>query len=238
MKGHIHSFESLATLEGSGVRYGVFLQGCPLRCVYCHNPDTQRGGGEEYTPEVLVNKIVRYKPYFKTNGGVTFSGGEPLCQSEFIKECIPLLRQKEISYVIDTSGAVKLDEAVKEVLRNSQMVILDLKFWDNESYLRYTGQDMTNTLEVLRFLDDEDIPVWVRTVVIPGINDTEEIVEKYIPYIKAHKCIKKYELLAFHTMGFHKYEALGMENPLADTPDLEKSIKERLQDFVDKKLNI
>ncbi len=238
MKGYIHSFESLATLDGAGVRYGVFLQGCPLRCVYCHNPDTQKGGGEEYTPEDLVKKIARYKPYFKNNGGVTFSGGEPLLQAEFIKACIPLLRQNDISYVIDTSGGVKPDEAVKEVLRNSQMVILDLKFWDNDSYLRYTGQDMTNTLEILRFLDEEEIPVWVRTVVIPGINDTEEIIEEYIPYIKAYKCIKKYELLAFHTMGFHKYEAVGMENPLADTPALGKDIKERLQNFADEKLNI
>ena len=237
MKGYIHSFESLATLDGAGVRYGVFMQGCPLRCVYCHNPDTQQGEGNMYTSVELVNKIERYRPYFKKEGGVTFSGGEPLCQAKFIKECIPFLREREINYVIDTSGAVELDADVKEVLRNAQMVILDLKFWDDESYLRYTGRNMKNILEMLDFLESEGIYVWIRTVVVPGINDSEEILEKYLVHIKGLRCIQRYELLGFHTMGFQKYEALGIENPLRDTSDLEKSTKERLQSFVNKKLN-
>lgn len=238
MKGYIHSFESLAALDGYGVRYGVFMQGCPLKCEYCHNPDTQRGGGTEYTAEELTLKIARYKPYFKNGGGVTFSGGEPLCQAEFIRECIPYLKEKDISYVIDTSGAVELTQAVKDVIDGAQTVILDLKFWDDESYLRRTGRDMKCTLKMLDFMESINKEVWIRTVAVPGINDTEEIIGKYIPYIKELKCVKKYEILAFHTMGFHKYEAMGISNPLEGTPALDNDVKDRLQKFADGKLNI
>lgn len=237
MRGYIHSFESLATLDGEGVRYGVFLQGCPLRCAFCHNPDTWVNGGVPYEPNVLVEKIARYKPYFGNNGGVTFSGGEPLLQAEFLTECIPLLRNKGINYIVDTSGAVELTENVKNVLENSRMVILDLKFPDDESYLKYTGKDMSQTLDVLRFLNEIHKTVWLRTVIIPGINDTEDVLEKYFVHMKGMKCIKKYELLAFHTMGFYKYEKMGINNPFADKNALELSVKANLQKFVDEQLN-
>lgn len=236
MKGYIHSFESLATLDGAGVRYGVFLQGCPLRCAYCHNPDTQSGSGIEYEAEDLVKKISRYKPYFGKDGGVTFSGGEPLLQAEFIAECASELKKLGINYVIDTSGAVELSHAVKEVIDGAQAVILDLKFWDDESYLRYTGRDMSQTLGILRYLEESGKYVWIRTVVVPGINDSEEIIERYLKHIKGLKCVERYELLAFHTMGFRKYEEMGISNPLSDTPDLEGSVKERLQRYVDERL--
>ncbi len=233
MKGYVHSFESLAALDGEGVRYGVFMQGCPLRCAYCHNPDTWKKGGIEFSTEALVKKISRYKTYFGENGGVTFSGGEPLLQAEFIKEAVPYLKDAEINYAIDTSGAVNLSDDVKYVLQNAQLVILDLKFWDDENYKKYTGMEISKVLEVLDFLEDIKKRTWMRTVVVPGINDSIETIEKYLEIFKEKNCVEKYELLGFHTMGFFKYENMGIENPLKDTKPLEKKTLKELQKFVD-----
>lgn len=236
MKGYVHSFESLAAVDGEGLRCAVFLTGCPLRCVYCHNPDTWEMKGEETDAQRLVEKIARYKPYFGNDGGVTFSGGEPLLQAEFIKETIPFLKNLEINYAIDTSGAVELSDTVKYVLDNAQMVLLDLKFWDDESYIKYTGKDMSMTLKTLDYLERTGKKVWIRTVVIPGINDREEIIDKYLSCVKGKRCIEKYELLAFHTMGFYKYDNLGLENKLAGTDNLHKDTKDRLQNYVNKQI--
>lgn len=232
MEGIIHSFESLAAVDGLGLRCAVFLSGCHLRCAFCHNPDTWSGGGQKTDAKALVNKIARYKPYFKENGGVTFSGGEPLLQAEFLQECVPLLEAKGINYALDTSGAVELSDAVRFVLEKAQMVILDLKFWDDESYIKYTGKDMKRTIELLNFLESIGKRTWIRTVIVPGINDSEEILDRYIKLVKDFKCIEKYELLGFHTMGFYKYEKLGIKNSLADISDLDKTVKERLQKYV------
>lgn len=236
MKGYIHSFESMAAVDGEGLRYAVFLAGCPLRCVFCHNPDTWRMEGLLMSPEELVKKVSRYKPYFKDNGGVTFSGGEPLLQADFIKETVPLLREKGIKYAVDTSGIVPLTDSVKYVLENAQTVLLDLKFPDDESYIKYAGQGMENVIATLDFLESIHKPTCIRTVVIPGINDSEEELEKYLLHIKKRRCIYKYELLAFHTMGFYKYDKLGIENPLQNTVALDISVKEKLQLFVNSKL--
>lgn len=233
MKGFIHSFESLAALDGEGVRFGIFMSGCPLRCVYCHNPDTWYSG-KEYTAEEIADKAARYKPYFGDRGGVTFSGGEPLLQADFIKEAVPYLFENDIKYVIDTSGAAELSDSVKYVLRNAQLVILDLKFCTDEDYIKYTGQGIGKTLSMLEFLENESIRVWARTVVLPGINDSEAEIEKYAELVKEYKCIEKYELLPFHRMGFEKYEKLGEENPLKDTPAMDKEKCNKLQKYIDK----
>ena len=138
MKGFVHSFESLAAVDGDGLRYGVFLSGCPLRCVYCHNPDTwEMGAGRAFESGELVKKIVRYRSYFGERGGVTFSGGEPLLQAEWLCEVAELLKKEDIGYVLDTSGGVPLTEAVKTLLSGAQGVLLDLKFSEEESYLSY-----------------------------------------------------------------------------------------------------
>ena len=237
MKGYIHSFESLAAVDGLGLLCAVFLSGCPLRCVYCHNPDTWEGSGDEIDAETLVKKIARFKPYFKEQGGVTFSGGEPLLQAPFIKECVSLLKKQNINYAIDTSGSVDLTDDVRFVLENAQTVILDLKFWDDESYIRFTGRDMSRTIETLQFLETKAKPVWVRTVVVPGINDSEDMIDRYFEHVKDVRCIERYELLAFHTMGFYKYSEMGIKNPLADKVALEKSVRDRLQRYADEKLN-
>ena len=149
----IHSFESLATLDGDGVRYAIYLNGCPLRCVYCHNPDTWGVSGEDYSAKDLFNKIKRYKPYFGQNGGVTFSGGEPLLSAHFINEVAPLLKEANINYALDTSGQVDMNDETKKAIMNSELVILDLKFWDNDSYFKYTGKTMAKTLTTLYFLN-------------------------------------------------------------------------------------
>lgn len=236
MQGYIHSFESMAAVDGEGVRYAVFLSGCPMRCVFCHNPDTWNMSKTSMSPEELTQKISKYKPYFKNNGGVTFTGGEPLLQAEFIKETIPLLKEKGINYAIDTSGAAELTDTVKIVLKNAQTVLLDLKFPDDEGYLKYTGHTMEKTLNMLDFLESIGMPTRIRTVIIPDINDNEEELQKYIMHIKDKKCIYKYELLAFHTMGFFKYDELKIENPLKGTKPLDMNVRDRLQKFVNSKL--
>lgn len=229
----IHSFESLATLDGEGIRYGVFFTGCPLRCIYCHNPDTWFDNGRDYTPEELVKKIKRYKPYFKNGGGVTFSGGEPLLNADFINKTAPLLKAEKIDYCLDTSGSVPLTDKVKTCIDNADMVILDIKFCDEESYKKYTKGNFENFVHIGKYCTDTGKKLWLRTVVVPGINDSEEQIVEYAEFAKQFT-YEKYELLAFHTMGFFKYEKLGIENPLLDKQALSKERLLELQKIVDK----
>ena len=238
MNGFIHSFESLAALDGGGIRFAVFLMGCPLRCAYCHNPDTWNMANApiEMTPQELAKKVARYKPYFKKDGGVTFSGGEPLLQAGFIKETAELLEKSNIGYVIDTSGALQLDETKKYVLSHADLVLLDIKFWNDESYLEYTGKSIKNTLDTLDFLESIGKRTVIKTVVIPRINDNRETLEKYLQIIRGKKCVEKYELLAFHTMGFFKYEKLGIDNPLKDVKALEHERLNEFQEYVNMKI--
>ncbi len=232
MKANIHSFESMAALDGKGLRYAVFMTGCPLACAYCHNPDTRYKCGDEVEAEALVRKIARYKPYFGNTGGVTFSGGEPLLQADFINEAAELLEKEGISYVLDTSGAVLLTNSVKRALRAAESVILDIKFPDNESYIEYTGRGIVETIATLRYLDEIGKDTVVRTVVVPGINDTEEKIQEYIDLISPFSCVREYELLGFHTMGFFKYEELGIENRFKDKAPLSGERLAALKSYV------
>lgn len=231
----IHSFESMAALDGDGIRYAVFFTGCPLRCVYCHNPDTWHKSGEDWTGQRLVNKIKRYKPYFKKGGGVTFSGGEPLLNAPFIIETAELLKKEGIGYAVDTSGSVKLTDDVKAVLDGADLVILDLKFYNEENYKKYTNGDFESFVAVGKYCTDNNIRLWLRTVIVPNINDTYQDIEKYADFAKQFK-FEKYELLAFHTMGFFKYENLKIENPLINTPPLDKDRLKELQEYLNKKI--
>lgn len=228
MKADIHSFESMAALDGDGIRYAVFFTGCPLRCAYCHNPDTWHKSGNEWNTVDLVNKIKRYKPYFKKGGGVTFSGGEPLLNADFIIEAGELLKKEGINYAVDTSGSVPLTDNVKKVLDGADLVILDVKFFDEESYNKYTKGRFENFIAIGKYCTEKGIRLWLRTVVVPNINDNEESIKKYADFSKQFK-FEKYELLAFHTMGFFKYENLEIENPLIDTPALDKDRLNELQ---------
>lgn len=231
----IHSFESMAALDGDGIRYAVFFTGCPLRCVYCHNPDTWHQSGEDWSAHRLVDKIKRYKPYFKKGGGVTFSGGEPLLNAPFIIETAKLLKKEGIGYAVDTSGSVKLTDDVKAVLDNADLVILDLKFYDEANYKKYTNGVFDNFVAVGKYCTDNNIRLWLRTVIVPNINDTYQDIEKYADFAKQFK-FEKYELLAFHTMGFFKYENLKLENPLKSTPPLDKDRLKELQEYLNKKI--
>lgn len=235
MKADIHSFESMAALDGDGIRYAVFFTGCPLRCAYCHNPDTWHRSGNEWTAEALVKKIKRYKPYFKKGGGVTFSGGEPLLNSEFIIEAGKLLTEQGINYAVDTSGSVPLTNSVKAVLEGADLVILDVKFSDENSYKKYVKGDFKNFIAIGKYCSEKGIRLWLRTVVVPGVNDTEESIKKYADFSKQFT-FEKYELLAFHTMGFFKYENLGIDNPLKNTPALDKDRLKDLQEILNKNI--
>lgn len=220
MNFFVHSFESLAAVDGEGLRYAIFFSGCPLKCACCHNPDTQGAiRGTEYSPEDIVKRVKRYKTYFGEKGGVTFSGGEPLLQAEAICSAAPLLRAENIKYAVDTSGCVPLTSAVKEALRGAQLVICDLKFYDEASFRFYTGGSLQDELNCLEFLSLSGVPTWVRTVIIPGVNDSEEDIKKYAALLRRYK-VKKYTLLGFHTLGFAKYTALGMTNRFADKKPL------------------
>ena len=239
MKAYVHSYESLAGVDGDGLRYAIFLSGCPLRCVFCHNPDTWKPKcGAEISSEDLVKKVTRYRAYFKNGGGITFSGGEPLLQAEFISECAPLLRDAGISYVIDTSGAVALTDSVKNALLGAESVLLDIKFPNDEEYIHNTGADFSKTKAIFEYLNEIEKPIVLRTVVIPGINDTEEKMQEYASIAKGAKILKKYELLPFHTMGFFKYENLREENKLKNTPAMDRTRCDELQNYLNKLIGL
>lgn len=232
---NIHSFESLAAVDGEGIRYDVFFTGCPLRCVYCHNPDTWYKGSINMSAQQVFNKIKRYKPYFKNGGGVTFSGGEPLLSADFINELFPLLDSDGIRYCIDTSGSVELTDCVKTALNNADMVILDIKFHNEEDYRKYTGGEFDRFIEIGKFCTENRKRLWLRTVVVPGINDTENDMDRYAD-LAGNFRFERYELLGFHTMGFFKYENLNIDNPLKDIKSLENTKLKELQSYLNSKI--
>jgi len=238
MNFSVHSFESLAAVDGEGLRYAIFLSGCPLRCACCHNPDTQGAPrGKEYSPEEIVNKVRRYKPYFGERGGVTFSGGEPLTQAEAIASAAPLLKNEGIGYALDTSGCVPINESVKSAVKGSSLVICDLKFYSEKMFLLYTGGNLKDELGFLDYVTREEIPLWIRTVIIPGVNDKEEDILSYADIVRKYNP-KRYTLLGFHTLGFQKYEALGLKNRFADKKPMDPDRLSALQKTADEALFI
>ncbi len=230
MIGRIHSFESFGTVDGPGIRYVVFLQGCPLRCQYCHNPDTWGAGGKEYTTEQVVAQALRYKNYFGEKGGVTVTGGEPLLQIEFVTELFTQLKAKGIHTCIDTSGFTfrKEDGACvekhKKLLAVTDLVLLDIKHIDEEKCKALTGQSNANTLAFAKFLSDTGTPIWIRQVLVPEITDDEEDLQATRRFIDGLKTVERVEVLPYHTMGVVKYEKLGLAYPLAgvQAPSKEK----------------
>lgn len=228
---NIHSFESLAAVDGEGIRYDIFFTGCPLRCAYCHNPDTWHKSNIDMSADEIMKKVVRYKSYFKKGGGVTFSGGEPLLNADFINELAPMMKAENIGYCIDTSGSVPLTGNVKMAIDNADMVILDIKFHNKADYEKYTKGNFNLPLEIGKYCTEKGIRMWLRTVVVPNINDTKEDMQKYAEYVKDLR-FEKYELLPFHTMGFFKYDNLGIDNPLKDTKALDRARLDELQAYL------
>ena len=224
--GRIHSFQSLGTVDGPGVRSVIFMQGCPLRCVCCHNPETwDFNGGEEMNVDALVNKVLRYKTYYGNNGGVTVSGGEPLMQAEFLVELFKKLKNYGIHTALDTSGCV-LNDTVKELLKYTDVVLLDFKYTNSDDYLKYTRMEMNRAKEFLNYLEENHKRTWIRYVVIPNLNDGKVSFEKLFELENQYSCIEKIELLPFRKLCLEKYDEMGIDFPLKDTPEAK-------QDFID-----
>ena len=230
--GRIHSFQSLGTADGPGVRAVVFMQGCPLRCACCHNPDTwDFNGGTEVTPDEIFRKIKRLKNYFGEDGGVTVSGGEPLMQPEFIKELFTLCKTDGITTAIDTSGCV-LNGKIKEVLNLTDTVLLDYKYVSDELYKSKVGTEKSKVDEFLSYLNSQNIDTWIRQVIIKDLNNNENSVKALKDLKQKYPCIKKTELLPFKKLCIEKYEKLGIPFPLAETPETSKAEIEELEKFL------
>ena len=211
MIGKIHSIQSLGTVDGPGVRFVAFLQGCPLRCGCCHNPDTwDFSKGDQYTPEELINKCVRFREYFGETGGITLSGGEPLMQAGFAKEVFTLAHENGVNTCLDTSGCVINDE-VKELLSVTDLVLLDIKYTDEALYREHVGCELKNALEFLDLTEEMGIPVWIRQVIIPTLNDNEENILRLKRIADSHKNVKKTELLPFRKICQQKYDNMGLK---------------------------
>lgn len=229
--GHIHSFESMGLVDGPGIRNVVFLQGCPLRCSFCHNPDTWNfNGGYEITPEELVKKIIRFKPYFKNNGGVTFSGGEPLMQPEFLLETLKLCKENNIHTAIDTSGYYNGN--LNEILKFTDLVLLDIKHVDNFSFKSLTGVSMERLLNFIKTLNNSNCKVWIRHVVIPEITDSIEHIKSLKKIINTINNVEKIELLPYHTLGVNKYKNLNIDYKLKDVQPMRKNKLKTLQQIL------
>jgi pyruvate formate lyase activating enzyme len=218
--GHIHSLETFGSVDGPGIRFVIFMQGCPLRCRFCHNPDTwQVDKGTEYTPQKLVEKILPYQTFMEfSGGGVTFTGGEPLLQAAFLAEVSKLLKQQGISVAIDTSGFI-WDEAVKELLENTDLVLLDIKNYDPDIYKKITGVSLAPTLQLLDYLKDKQIDTWIRYVLVPGLSDNLESIRSLSNHLSKYPNVSRIELLPFHKMGEYKWKELGLDYKLSNTKE-------------------
>jgi pyruvate formate lyase activating enzyme len=223
--GRIHSIESCGTVDGPGIRFVVFMQGCVLRCRYCHNPDTwEINKGMEYTSEELMAEIRKYKSYMKfSGGGVTFTGGEPLIQASFILEVSKICKQEGISVAIDTSGFI-WNDAVLEVLDYTDIVLLDIKNFDPMIYKEVTGAPLEPTLQLMDYLKEKNINTWVRYVLVPGLTDNLGNIENLSKYLDNYPNVSKIELLGFHKMGEYKWEQLGLEYTLSGTKEPAKEL--------------
>ena len=232
MTGRIHSFQSLGTVDGPGVRCVVFMQGCPLRCACCHNPDTwMENCGTETDVPSLVEKIMKCKSYFGKSGGVTVSGGEPLLQADFVAELFSRLKELHIHTALDTSGCL-WNDSVRKLLSCTDLVLLDHKYADNASYLRYTGMSKDGVDYFLTMLETAGIPTWLRRVIIPGINDDRFSTKQLAAVASSHECVKKTELLPFRKLCISKYEALNIEFPFKNIPEPSPEAMQKLRQML------
>ena len=235
MKGRIHSTESFGTVDGPGVRFVVFFQGCPLRCKYCHNPDTwDFSGGREVTAEELMKEYDSYKEFLKS-GGITATGGEPLAQPEFLAELFALAKSKGVHTCLDTSAGVydpAHHEKIDEALKYTDLVMLDIKHIDDEEHKRLTGKGNRNILAFAEHIRDMGIPVWIRHVVVPGITDKYEELFALGEFLSTLSNIKALDVLPYHDMAKPKYAELGLDYPLGDTPPLTKEEAIKARDII------
>ncbi len=234
MNGRINSFQSLGAVDGPGVRFVVFFKGCPLNCLCCHNPETKSfDSGVEYSPEEIVEKAIKYKDYFGALGGITLSGGEPICQPEFAAEIFKGCKQNGIHTCLDTSGYT-LNDQIKELLGYTDLVLLDIKYTNEEDYLKNAGASLEKVLEFLDFLSQKNIPVWIRQVIIPDLNDSEDNIIRLKEIVSRYSNVEKIELLPFRKLCQTKYDNLKMEFPLKDTPEPTKEKMDYLKELIRK----
>ncbi|HIV19764.1 MAG TPA: pyruvate formate lyase-activating protein [Candidatus Merdivicinus intestinigallinarum] len=227
MTGKIHSIQSLGTVDGPGVRTVVFMQGCPLRCGYCHNPDTwDPNAGETADTAEVFAKIKRFRPYFGPEGGVTVSGGEALLQPDFVRELFTLCKNEGIHTALDTSGCL-WNEKVEGLLEVTDLVLLDIKMTTDADYREYIGCSLEKPLFFLHKLEEKGIPAWIRHVVVPGLTDAPENIRRLRELLKGFSCIQKVEFLPFHKICVPKYEKLGIPFPFDRFPAATKDQAEQ-----------
>ena len=226
--GYIHSFESFGTVDGPGVRFIIFAQGCPLRCLYCHNPDTWKIGNApiQLTPEALVSEVLKYKTYIQKRGGVTFSGGEPLLQARFVGEFFRLCKQEGIHTALDTAGFL-LNSEVKQMLNYTDLVLLDIKTINASLHKKLTGIPITKPLQFLDYLQEINKPTWIRHVLVPELTNNQADVTALARYLKIYSVVERVELLPYHAYGSYKYEELGIKYPLEGVDNLPRNDLEK-----------
>lgn len=226
--GYVHSIETFGTVDGPGIRFVVFMQGCVLKCMYCHNRDTwQVGSGNLTNVDDLVTEIKRYIPYMKSSGGgVTVSGGEPLIQAKFVTTLFKKLKSLSIHTALDTSGSIPVNADIEELLEFTDLVLLDIKHIDSEKAKILTGLSNENNLNFARYLDEKNIPVWIRQVLVPGFTDDKADLLRLKEFISTLSNVEKVEILPYHDLGKFKWKELGFDYPLdgvrtATSKDLE-----------------
>ena len=225
--GRIHSIETFGAVDGPGIRFVVFFQGCPLRCLYCHNPDSwEATGGREVTAEELVSQIKRYKNFIKS-GGITLSGGEPLLQSEFAEELLRLCRQNGFHTAVDTSGCIPLSKC-KAAVDEADMLLLDIKAIDSVLSKKISGAGTENAVKLLEYCESVGKPVWIRHVLLPGYTLEMEQAHRMGKFLKDFRCVEKVELLPFHKIGEYKWENLALNYKLTEVQPPEP---EQIEDY-------
>ena len=238
IKGNVHSLESFGLVNGPGVRYVVFLQGCALRCKYCHNPETWSvEGGSSWTARQLFDKVYRFKDYWRDNGGITVSGGEPLLQLAFLTEFFALAKEKNIHTAIDTAGQPfsKDDqwlERFSNLMELTDLVILDIKEWSSEKHRSLTGMGNDNIKDMAVWLSEHGKDMWIRHVLVPGLTDDEEDLKNIGEFISTLKTVKKVEILPYHAFGVPKWEKLGIDYELGDKQVPTKEEIERAEKLI------
>lgn len=243
IKGRIHSIESFGAADGPGVRYIVFLQGCHMRCRYCHNPDTwsmEDKTSYEETPEQTLAKAIKYKSYWRDNGGITVSGGEALLQIDYVTELFRLAKEKGVHTTLDTSGNPFTREEpffskFNELMKYTDLFMLDIKHIDSEKHKNLTAFDNSNILDMAKYLSDNGKDMWIRHVLVPGITNNEEDLKKLGEFVKSLKTVKRFEILPYHTLGVFKWKELGMRYTLDEVnPPTAEEVK-KAEEIMDTK---
>lgn len=235
--GNIHSIENLGTMDGPGVRTVFFLQGCPLRCQYCHNPDTQSfEGGDQYSVEDILAYVKRYKPYFGQEGGVTFSGGEPLMQGAFLLEAVKALKEEGYHITLDTSG-IGQSSYFEDILKYVDLVLLDIKHFETEEYFKLTGLSIRRTDAFVKALIASQTNVWIRHVMAPGETDNQRSMDLLFDYTKdLRNNIEKYEILPYHKLGVEKYSQLNLDYNWKDKAEMDSEVAMTYQNYLNQLL--